>query len=47
MGLPKAIKATNWLLNDEVDAFNGDLIVAIIKAIVGHTIPTKNHLISL
>jgi hypothetical protein len=36
------IKATNWLPTDEVDACNGDLVVAITEVIVGHTILAEN-----
>jgi hypothetical protein len=31
---------------DEIDACNGDLVVAIAKVIVGNTILVENHLIS-
>jgi hypothetical protein len=52
MGLPEAplhlqIKVINWLPADEIDACDGDLVVAITEVIAGHTIPTKNHLILL
>ena len=51
-GLPEAplslqIKAINWPPTDEIDAYNDNLIVTITEVIAGHTIPTKNHLISL
>jgi hypothetical protein len=38
--------ATTWLAANEIDACNGDLIVAIIEVIAINTIPTKNHLSS-
>jgi hypothetical protein len=39
------IKATNWSSADEINACNSDFVVAITEVIVGHTIPTENHLI--
>ena len=45
--LPLLIKDTNWPSVDEIDAYNGDLIVTIIEFIARHTIRTENHLISL
>ena len=50
-GLPEApiplqIKVTNWPPADEIDACNGDLIVAITEVIAGNTILTENHPIS-
>jgi hypothetical protein len=52
MGLLEAplhlqIKVINWLPADEIDACDGDLIVAITEVIAGHTIPIENHLILL
>jgi hypothetical protein len=41
------IKATNWPSTDQIDACNGDLVVAIIEVITENTIPTENHLILL
>jgi hypothetical protein len=38
--------ATNWLPADEIDACNGDLIIAISKVIADNKILTENHLIS-
>jgi len=37
--------ATNWSSTDEIDACNGDFVMAIIKVITGNNTPTKNHLI--
>jgi hypothetical protein len=37
--------ATTWLLGDDIDAYNGDLVVASIEVIASNMIPTKNHLI--
>ena len=45
--LPLQIKATNWPSADEIDAYNDDLIMAIIEVIAVNMIPTENHLISL
>ena len=44
--LPLQIMATTWPPTDEIDACNGDLVVAITEFIAGHTILTGNHLIS-
>jgi hypothetical protein len=38
------IKVTNCPRTDEIDAYNGNLVVAIIEVIAGNMIPTKNHL---
>jgi hypothetical protein len=40
------MKETNRPPDDEIDACNGDLIVAIAEVIAGNTISTKIHLIS-
>jgi hypothetical protein len=40
------IKARNWLPTNEIDACNGELVVAIAKVIARNTIPAGNHLIS-
>jgi hypothetical protein len=45
--LPLQIKIINWPPVDKIDAWNGDLVVAITEVIAGHTIPTENHLILL
>jgi hypothetical protein len=39
--------ATDWSPINEIDVYNGDLIVAITEVIEGITIPTENHLILL
>jgi hypothetical protein len=44
---PLQIMATTWSAADEIDACNGDFIVAIIEVIAINTILTKNHLSSL
>jgi hypothetical protein len=33
--------ATNWSPADEIDVYNGNVLVAIIKVIVGNKISTK------
>jgi hypothetical protein len=38
--------ATTWPSADEIDACNGDHVVAIIKVIIGNMILIENHLIS-
>jgi hypothetical protein len=38
------IKAAGWPPADEIDACNGNLVVAITQIIAGITIPAKNHL---
>jgi hypothetical protein len=40
------IKAPNWPPANEIDARNGDLVVAITEVIVGNTILTEKYLIS-
>jgi hypothetical protein len=40
------IKVTNWPHDDEIDACNGDLVMAITEVIAGNTIPTGSHQIS-
>ena len=40
------INVTNWSSADEIDACNGDFVVAITEVIAGNMIPTKNYLIS-
>jgi hypothetical protein len=39
--------ATNWSFADEIDAYNNDLVMAIIEVTTGNKTPSKNHLISL
>ena len=47
-GLPEApLPLEIKVINDEIDACSGDLIVAITQVITGNTILTENHLILL
>ena len=47
-GLPEApLPLEIKVINDEIDAYSGDLIVAITQVITGNTILTENHLILL
>jgi hypothetical protein len=36
--------ATNWPSTDEIDTWNGNLVVAVIEVIAGNKNLTKNHL---
>lgn len=36
----------NWCLVDDIDVYNGDLIMAITEVTVGNKILTENYLIS-
>jgi len=38
------IRATNWPLADEINACNGDIIMAITEVIASNKMPTKDHL---
>lgn len=39
--------ATNWPFADEIEACKDDVVVAILKVIVGNKILTENHVTSL